>query len=260
MSDYYNYNSSNGGSQGYSHGYGGNGYGNDQGYGGGDPYQHQQGYPPSQQQQEQYPPQQQGYPPQQQGYPPQQQQQQQGYENYAHPPVQPQEYGQQSMAPDQQSHQNTFGPQNPYDPRAQSDNQSAHERNSMNDRESHHSGYSRDNRTEYPDEANFGEDGDRGVKDFFMKTSYDEYGTEQAHLSKTKFGMGMVLSGAAIYAAKKTYDKYKEKKANDEMQAAGGMGAVGEYQSQSTVAGYPTDNKVNYGSQNGGAYGPYGNN
>ncbi|KAJ2349286.1 hypothetical protein GGF43_004431, partial [Coemansia sp. RSA 2618] len=53
---------------------------------------------------------------------------------------------------------------------------------------------------------------DRGIKDYFMTSSFDEYGMEQSRVSKSKFVAALALGGAALYAAKKGYQQYQDKK------------------------------------------------
>ncbi|KAJ2717513.1 hypothetical protein H4R23_005294 [Coemansia sp. Cherry 401B] len=62
------------------------------------------------------------------------------------------------------------------------------------------------------------ETNERGLKDYFMKTSFDEYGTEQARVSKSKFAVALALGGAAMYAAKMGYERYKERQFAEQLQ------------------------------------------
>ncbi|KAJ2455600.1 hypothetical protein EV183_000699 [Coemansia sp. RSA 2336] len=137
-----------------------------------------------------YPPQPMGYPPQPMRYPPQQYYQ--GYEQYSHPSVR----SRNSLYTPPIPHQSSFGPQN--DCRS----------TTTYDTLSQYSATTRP-KTEYDYDKI--ETSDRGLKDYLMKTSYDEYGSEQTRLSKSRFTTALALGGAAIYAIKKGYERYKEK-------------------------------------------------
>ncbi|KAJ2127937.1 hypothetical protein IW136_006243, partial [Coemansia sp. RSA 678] len=75
---------------------------------------------------------------------------------------------------------------------------------------------------------------DRGVKDYFMKSSFDEFGEEQSRVSKSKFVAALALGGAALFAAKKGYERYQERKMQEQMEPV-----------------YPPDDKSVNGSQLG---------
>ncbi|KAJ2708316.1 hypothetical protein H4R19_004814 [Coemansia spiralis] len=203
----------------YQHGYGG-------GYGGA-----QQPYPG---QSQQYPDQQ--YPGQQQQP---QQPQQHGYEYYA---------GQaQGSAPPPSSYAGTqydgtqydgaqYGaPQHEYGHEAQGYDQARPDEKSQQghgyDDQSH--GYSDQNRG-YDDDN---ETTDRGVKDFFMKTKVDEYGTEHSGFNYTKASL---VGGAAIVGGlllKKHLDKRKaEKEQQMQMEINGSTYAPpGAYKSETVI-------------------------
>ncbi|KAJ2846059.1 hypothetical protein IWW36_004523 [Coemansia brasiliensis] len=159
---------------GYEYGYG---YGNSAGY-------PSRNYPPPQQYYAGYS--QNPLPPQQSYY--------QGYEQYSHPSVRSRNSLYSSPIPPHRS--SSFGPQN--------DRYST----TTYDTLSQYSATTRP-KTEYDYDKI--ETSDRGLKDYLMKTSYDEYGTEQSRLSKSRFTTALALGGAAIYAVKKGYERYKEK-------------------------------------------------
>ncbi|KAJ2785946.1 hypothetical protein H4R18_000161 [Coemansia javaensis] len=50
---------------------------------------------------------------------------------------------------------------------------------------------------------------EKGVKNYFMKAKVDQFGTSHESVSKTKFAIAAVLTGAAAYAAKKGVDRYR---------------------------------------------------
>ncbi|KAJ2768426.1 hypothetical protein IWQ57_003538 [Coemansia nantahalensis] len=79
-----------------------------------------------------------------------------------------------------------------------------------------YTGLSRETLSEYashPHEqsASYGEvhPRERGIKNYFMKTKVDEFGTPHEAVSKSKFAVALAISGAAAFAAKKGFDRYR---------------------------------------------------
>ncbi|KAJ2021429.1 hypothetical protein GGI01_000103 [Coemansia sp. RSA 376] len=201
--------------EGYSHGYGGNqqqqGYNNQQ-----------QGYGYNQQQEQNYNNQ---Y--QQQGY---QGQQQQGYYD------QQQDYhGQQ-----QQGYNQPPG----YEYNQQEYNQGG--------RPDEHYGYPAEKQDHeyYGEDGDEGEDGDRGLKDKFVKTYVDQYGEEHSKINKATVGLAAVAVLGGAFLAKKYVDKKKNEDNMLRNQEIGGGGNPNMYDMG--------------GKQHGGGYpsnatmGPYG--
>ncbi|KAJ2816346.1 hypothetical protein IWW50_006532 [Coemansia erecta] len=196
----------------YGHGYGSTSY--PSGYQQQQQQQQQQQYSQGQHQQQQYPPQSQ-YPQysQQHQYQQPQYQQPQGYEHYSQMTGYPQR-------------QPSFGPQDS----CSQDSYSQYSHDTL----SQYSGKSRP-KTEYDYDKI--ETTDRGIKDYFMTSSFDEYGMEQSRVSKSKFVAALALGGAALYAAKKGYQQYQDKKMMQQIHEEG--------------PSYPPDVKSEHGSQFG---------
>ncbi|KAJ2703216.1 hypothetical protein FB645_003969 [Coemansia sp. IMI 203386] len=191
---------------------------------------------------------QQGY---QQDYPQDYSQQQQQYQDYNQPQ---QQYGQQQQQypvydQQQQHHQQQQqyqdeGSQYGYGGRP--DEYNAPDYGRQSSFHGSESGYDEKQR-DFNQDGYDGEDGDRGIKEFFTSTNVDAYNQEHTEIRKGRVVGAALLTGLVAYGAKKYIDNKKEKNRMKMEQEIGGGYPYGA--EQKTAAPFGTTQPGN----------PYGN-
>ncbi|KAJ2708315.1 hypothetical protein H4R19_004813 [Coemansia spiralis] len=161
--------------------------------------------------------------------PPAQSQQPQGYEYYSHPSIIRSPTHSQCGTPGQglAEHADRDVPvatQSLYSAAAAAMGQHTHTGNQYEKQSAHsvysqgtgYTGLSRVTLSEYASHpvapsGSYGEvtPRERGIKNYFMKTKVDEFGTPHEAVSKSKFAVALAIGGAAAFAAKRGIDRYR---------------------------------------------------